>query len=148
MMMVSAVGFAADMLAPEAEDDLLSGRRGCLVVSGDAVRRRRFEAAAELRGWAGCVAPENSEDLGPACESDFDLVVVDVATPFGDRVNDAVEIAEEMAAQPDTLLVVCGTPDDIDVELWARQLGAWFVPVCRDSSLSDFLSILPAANGI
>ena len=51
--------------------------------------------------------------------------VADIARPLGERVNDTVEIAEEFAGRPGTLVVVCGSGDSVDEELWARQLGAW-----------------------
>jgi len=36
-----------------------------------------------------------------------------------------VEIAEEFAGRPGTLLAICGSDDNVDEELWARPLGAW-----------------------
>ena len=41
------------------------------------------------------------------------------------RALQDVGIAEEFAARPGTLLVVCGSEDSVEEELWARQLGAW-----------------------
>ncbi len=52
-------------------------------------------------------------------------MITDVAHPLGERVNDTVEIAEEFASRSNTLVVVCGSGESIDEELWARQLGAW-----------------------
>ena len=145
MMMVAAVGITSEVLAPEAAVGALpratrrTGLLDCLVVSGDAARRRRFEAAVELAGWLECVSPETAGDLHQAVDRDFQFVIVDIAAPLGDRVNDSVEIAEEMAARPGTLLVVCGSEDNVDEELWARQLGAWlYLPgVCDGDSLTS-----------
>jgi DNA-binding NtrC family response regulator len=145
MMMVAAVGITSDVLAPEATSGMLprSTRRtamlDCLVVSGDSARRRRFEAAVELAGWLECASPETSGELRQAVDRDFQLVIVDIAAPLGDRVNDSVEIAEELAARPGTLLVICGSEDNVDEELWARQLGAWlYLPgVCDGDSLTS-----------
>jgi DNA-binding NtrC family response regulator len=111
----------------------------CLVVSGDSARRRRFEAAVELAGWLECASPETSGEIRQAIDRDFQLVIVDIASPLGDRVSDSVEIAEEMAARPGTLLVICGSEDNVDEELWARQLGAWlYLPgVCDGDSLTS-----------
>ncbi len=144
-MMVAAVGITSDVLAPEATSGMLprSTRRtamlDCLVVSGDSARRRRFEAAVELAGWLECASPETSGELRQAVDRDFQLVIVDIAAPLGDRVNDSVEIAEELAARPGTLLVICGSEDNVDEELWARQLGAWlYLPgVCDGDSLTS-----------
>ena len=144
-MMVAAVGSTSEVFAPEATSGMLprSTRRtamlDCLVVSGDSARRRRFEAAVELAGWLECASPETSGEIRQAIDRDFQLVIVDIASPLGDRVSDSVEIAEEMAARPGTLLVICGSEDNVDEELWARQLGAWlYLPgVCDGDSLTS-----------
>lgn len=116
-----------------------TGLLDCLVVTGDSSRRRRFEAAVELAGWLDCASPETSNDLPHAVDRDYQLVIVDIASPLGERVNDSLEIAEEMAARPGTLLVICGSQGSIDEELWARQLGAWlYLPgVCDGDSLTS-----------
>jgi len=145
MMMVAAVGITSEVLAPESMSGVLPrstrrvGMLDCLVVSGDSARRRRFEAAVELAGWLECVSPETAGEVRQSVDRDFQLVIVDIASPLGDRVNDSVEIAEEMAARPGTLLVVCGSEDNVDEELWARQLGAWlYLPgVCDGDSLTS-----------
>jgi DNA-binding NtrC family response regulator len=145
MMMVAAVGITSEVFAPEATSGILprSTRRtamlDCLVVSGDSARRRRFEAAVELAGWLECASPVTSGEIRQAIDRDFQLVIVDIASPLGDRVSDSVEIAEEMAARPGTLLVICGSEDNVDEELWARQLGAWlYLPgVCDGDSLTS-----------
>jgi len=144
-MMVAAVGITSEVFAPEATSGMLprSTRRtamlDCLVVSGDSARRRRFEAAVELAGWLECASPETSGEIRQAIDRDFQLVIVDIASPLGDRVSDSIEIAEEMAARPGTLLVICGSEDNVDEELWARQLGAWlYLPgVCDGDSLTS-----------
>jgi DNA-binding response OmpR family regulator len=101
------------------------GLMKCLVVSGDASLRNRLEAVTELSGWSACEAPADADELSSLVDGDYRLVIVDIARPLGDRVNDTVEIAEEFAGRPGTLLVVCGAEDSVDEELWARQMGAW-----------------------
>lgn len=145
MMMVAAVGITSEVLAPQSSDaaTIRGVRRAalldCLVVSGDASRRGRFEAAVELAGWLDCASPETTGELRQAIDRDFQLAIVDIAAPLGDRVNDTIEIAEELAARPGTLLVICGSEDNVDEELWARQLGAWlYLPgVCDGDSLTS-----------
>ena len=145
MMMVAAAGITSEVFAPEFTTRMLprstrrTGLLDCLVVTGDSSRRRRFEAAAELAGWLECASPETSGELRQAIDRDFQLVIVDVASPLGDRVADMLEVAEEMAARPGTLLVICGSEDNVDEELWARQLGAWlYLPgVCDGDSLTS-----------
>ncbi|MEI6367628.1 MAG: hypothetical protein WCP23_11115 [Planctomycetota bacterium] len=108
-------------------------------MSGDSSRRRRFEAAVELAGWLECASPETSSELSESVDRDFQLAIVDIASPLGDRVNDTIEIATELAARPGMLLVICGSEDNVDEELWARQLGAWlYLPgVCDGDSLTS-----------
>lgn len=139
MMMVIASGITAEVLTPQA-GNLAAPHRGrrmglldCLIVSGNASRRSRFAAAADLAGWSECSAPETPAEIRRVIDGEFQLVIVDIASPIGDRVNDTVELAEEFAARPGTLLVVCGSEDNVDEELWARQLGAWlYLPGVTD----------------
>lgn len=128
-MMVVAVDITSEELrsAPSSTSrgSRLQGLARCLVVTGDAGFRNRLLAATELAGWQECDASESSDDLHSAIDGDYRLVLVDVANPVGDRVSESVELAEEFAARPGTLVAICGPEDGIDEELWARQLGAW-----------------------
>lgn len=129
-MMVVAVGITseevrslpgrADRRSVRAPGDI-----DCLVVSGDGGFRGRLESVSDLSGCSSCVAPADVSELGSAIDGDYQLAIVDIAHPLGERVNDTVEVAEELAARPGTLLVVCGSEDSVEEELWARQLGAW-----------------------
>jgi hypothetical protein len=128
--MVVAVGITSEEVRSLAGSSAAHSVRGpgvmrSLVVSGDRGLRNRLESVSELSGWSACVAPVDAMSLCSAVEGEYQLVVVDIANPVGDRVNDSIEIAEEFAGRPDTLLVVCGSDDNVDEELWARQLGAW-----------------------
>jgi DNA-binding NarL/FixJ family response regulator len=142
--MVVAVGFNAQVLS--APDELQQGAMGfrsrfsrqriglgCLVISGDASRRERFVAAATLAGWSRSTAPEDAATLQDAADQDVSLAIIDIASPIGDRVHDTLELAEELAARPNTLVVICGSEDNADEELWARQLGVWlYLPGVAD----------------
>jgi hypothetical protein len=134
-MMVVAVGITSEEVrslggrSPSARRSGVPGLKNCLVVSGDAALRSRLGTVADLSGWSHCDAPLNASEMADAVEGDYQLVVVDIARPLGERVSDSVELAEEFAGRPGTLLVVCGSEDSVDEELWARQLGAWvFLP--------------------
>ena len=70
-------------------------------MSGDASRRSRFEAAVELAGSLECASPATTGDLRQAVDRDFQLAIVDIAAPLGDRVNDTIEIAKELATRPE-----------------------------------------------
>jgi DNA-binding NarL/FixJ family response regulator len=149
-MMVVAVGFNAKVLSSPDEHQQgamgfrsrLSRQRsllGCLVVSGDASRRERLVAAASLAGWNRATIPEDAATLHAAASQDVSLAIIDIASPIGDRVHDTLELAEELAARPDTLVVICGSEDNADEELWARQLGVWlYLPgVAEGDSLAS-----------
>lgn len=130
-MMVVAVGITSEEVRSLASGpamrhaERLPGLLKCLVVSGDEGLRSRLSTMAELASWSACETPADGTELRSVVDGDFHLVVVDVARPLGERVNDTVEIAEEFAGRPGTLVVVCGSGDGVDEELWARQLGAW-----------------------
>jgi hypothetical protein len=128
-MMVVAVGITSEELrtaaSPTSRVNRLPGLSRCLVVTGQAGFRNRLTAATELAGWEECDAPKTDGDIRSAIDGDYRLVLVDIANPVGNRVSDMVELAEEFAARPETLVVICGPEDGIDEELWARQLGAW-----------------------
>jgi len=111
-----------------------TGLLDCLVVSGSNSRRNRFPAAAELAGWTDCTAPETAADVRHAIDGDYQLVIVDIAAPIGERVNDTggtrrgVRRSSRHAAGD---LRLGG--DNVDEELWARQLGAWlYLPGVTD----------------
>ena len=129
--MVVAVGITSEAVkpgagtAPSTRTVRGSGLPSCLMLTGDAALRGRFDAAMELSGWSACDSPEDAADLQAVIDGDYQLVIADIAHPLGGRVSDTVEIAEEIASRPGTLLVVCGSAGSVDEELWARQLGAW-----------------------
>jgi hypothetical protein len=144
-MMVVAVGITSEELRP-ATSPMSRGSRTpgllrCLIVSGDNGFRHRLHSATELAGWDECDTPASADDLRSAIDGDYQLVLVDVANPLGDRVSDTVELAEEFAARAGSLVVVCGPEDGPDEELWARQLGAWvYLPgaIAGDGLMSLF----------
>jgi len=129
-MMVVAVGITSDEVrslgsqAPALRKARVPGLN-CLVVSGDKGLCGRLGTMSELGGFTACETPADATELRSVIDGDYELVIVDIARPLGDRVNDTVEIAEEFAGRPGTLLVVCGSAESVDEELWARQLGAW-----------------------
>lgn len=133
MMMVMAVDISEEEVGSPATWDSTTvheaiGRK-CLVVSGDGLFRSRAEASADLSGCVVCETPSDAAALSRTVDRDFDIVVVDIAHPLGDRVSDAVEIAEEFAIRGSNLFVFCGSDGSMEEELWARQLGAWvFMP--------------------
>jgi hypothetical protein len=130
-MMVSAVGITSDVFVQDSEaaSPFRVGRAtrpaSCFVVTGNARLRERLQAVADIAEWPECVAPADADELGAAADADHRLVVIDIAEPCGDRVSDSLRLAEEFVARPGTLVVVCGSGESVEEELWARQLGAW-----------------------
>lgn len=127
--MVSAVGITSEGLwaSPFSERRSRGGlpAASCLVVTGDAALRSRFRLVAEMTDWTVCDAPADADEIRASADREYDLVIVDIAHPCGDRVTDSVELAEDFARRPGTLLAVCSSGESLDEELWARQLGVW-----------------------
>jgi len=100
-MMVAAVGFNATVLnsPPDSARPVaaLRGHAGrwksppaCLVISGDAGRRRMFTAAAGLAGWSECLSPGDVPELHDAAAQDISLAIIDLAAPVGERMHETV----------------------------------------------------------
>lgn len=126
-MMVSAVGITSDGIRT-SQYPARSARvaaASCLVVTGNAALRSRMQLVADMTDWTVCDTPAEPREIRAAADREYDLVVVDIAHPCGDRVSDTVALAEEFARRPGTLLVVCSGGESVDDELWARQLGVW-----------------------
>ncbi len=152
-MMVVAVGITSEEVrslagkTPVARLGRAPGVLKCLVVSGDEKLRHRLDTMADLAGWSACEAPADAAELRSLVEGDFHMVIADIAHPLGERVNDTVEIAEEFASRPGTVLVVCGSGESVDEELWARQLGAWvYLPGVTGSDA--FMSLFAEARRV
>ncbi len=151
--MVVAVGITSEEVrslagqAPVARTGRSPGVLKCLVVSGDEKLRHRLDTMADLSGWSVCETPADAAELRSLVEDDFHMVIADIANPLGDRVNDTVEIAEEFASRSGTVLVVCGSGESVDEELWARQLGAWvYLPGVSGSDA--FMSLFAEARRV
>jgi hypothetical protein len=152
-MMVVAVGITSEEVrslagqTPVARTVRAPGVLKCLVVSGDDKLRHRLDTMADLAGWSVCESPADAAELRSVVDGDFHMVIADIAHPLGDRVNDTVEIAEEFAGRPGTVLVVCGSGENVDEELWARQLGAWvYLPGVTGSDA--FMSLFAEARRV
>ncbi|MFM8282216.1 MAG: hypothetical protein ACKOCW_01555 [Planctomycetaceae bacterium] len=155
MMMMVALGITAEELSNSVKSSaprswggrLASPQFSCLVMSGDSGLRQRLSAVTELSGWTQCESPTSIEGLRQAVGREFQLVVVDLANPIAGAAGDVTEIAEEFASRPSTLLLVCGSEDRIEDELWARQLGA-FVYLPGVSSGDSLVSLFAEARKV
>jgi len=152
-MMVVAVGITSEEVrslagqVPAARTARAPGVLKCLVVSGDEKLRHRLGMMADLADWSTCETPVDAAELRSLVDNDFHLVITDIACPLGERVNDTVEITEEFASRNGTVVVVCGSGESVDEELWARQLGAWvYLPGVSGSDA--FMSLFGEARRI
>ena len=117
----------------------------CLVVTGDASLRRRFDAAADLGGWSTIAAPAGFSGLSSARRHAHQLVVVDLVSPLGGDRSAVESLAREFAGRPDTLLVVCGGEESGSDEAWSRAQGA-FVHIPGVSSGDSLVSLFIEAR--
>jgi hypothetical protein len=103
----------------------LSTSMSCLVVSGDASLRRRFDAAADLGGWSTVAAPSDLASLAQARRHVHQVVVIDLVSPLGGDRSAVESLARELSGRPDTLLMVCGGVESGADESWSRAQGAF-----------------------
>jgi hypothetical protein len=97
----------------------------CLVVSGNAARRRLIRAAAEREAWDAIVCRDAGEFLRAAFKRCVPLMMVDLPaeeSPDYWALRDATDRASRIN---NALVAVAGANAAEGEELWARQLGAW-----------------------
>jgi hypothetical protein len=97
----------------------------CLVVSAEAERREFFEAAAECAGWQVTALAGASSASHAANRFRHSLVIVDLDGVEPGNVSAIRALVEQLSADAQRLLIVCGTEGNPLEEIWARQLGAW-----------------------
>lgn len=105
-----------------------SGESVCLLLAADAGRRDRLSRSARDAGW-------RVVECGTAREASrqhnrwlTQLTAVDLVAS-NDEARRSVHEFAEAARSDDRLLIVSDEPGSPEVELWARQSGAWaYVP--------------------
>jgi hypothetical protein len=100
------------------------GSHQCLVLSKDSDRSEMLARMAIQGGWEVTIVCDVKSAWRTSCDKSHALTIVDNESA-NDRTAEMREFAEHVGSQPNTLLVVCGTPEQIEEELWARQNGAW-----------------------
>lgn len=96
----------------------------CLVASGSQPRREMFSQSVQAAGWESMVCNDLMQAWTALHRELFQMAVVDLQQEAGQPV-DFRELCEQLAAQRNMLLMVCGNDADTAEEVWARQLGAW-----------------------
>jgi len=92
-----------------------------LVVSADASRRKMLATAAGVSGWEAVECGDSGTAAGCMSWMCVQLAIVDMqGAPSNFR-----SLVEKLARAPGVLLMVCGSEENAQEELWARQLGVW-----------------------
>jgi hypothetical protein len=108
---------------PAVTIDVRSQLGKCLVVSATQSKREAISYAASEAGWDTIVCDDAPSALAAVQRAKFQLAWVDLespAAPVGFR-----DLCGTIAALRQVLLVVCGCVNDVQEEIWARQLGVW-----------------------
>jgi len=111
----------------------------CLVVSEDALRRDMLRRSAEQSGWETIVCTEAEGAMQVALRTLLQLAIVDLESASGQRPADFEPLLRKLAMTSDILLIACGNDENIQEEIWARQLGVWlYLPgVAEESDLGS-----------
>jgi len=114
---------AAKVIAPEQKFSSVR-HFSCLIVGESADRFSMFEAAAEQSGWQTEVCHGAVKANVVIARHRFQLAIIDLAGA-GTDANELREVAEALAGDKETLLMISGNEDDPLEEIWARQIGSW-----------------------
>jgi DNA-binding response OmpR family regulator len=104
----------------------------CLVVSAEPNRREMLKMAAVESGWVVLVCHDAESAREETRRSLFRLALVDL--DHAAAAADLRRLVEQIAAQRNVLVAVCGNDGDAREEIWARQLGTWlYLPGVTDA---------------
>lgn len=107
----------------------------CLVVSWSDQRSQLLQSVAEDESWQAKVCGDVQEFLRSVFQLDVPLTIVDLPPRGTATYANLREMATQTCGLNRSLLVVCGSENDSDEELWVRQLGAWaYLPAATDLS--------------
>lgn len=97
----------------------------CIIISWSAKRADFFRAAAESESWETVVCGDIGQFMRNTFRLKFPLTIVDLPEANASDYGDLRNATERSRAVSDSLLVVSVVDEAQDVEIWARQLGAW-----------------------
>jgi DNA-binding NtrC family response regulator len=97
----------------------------CLVLAKDAERREFLEVAAEAAGWQVTAFADANIASNAAHRFRHSLVIVDLEGTEPGNSSSLRALTEQLSADAQRLLIVCGTEGNPLEEIWARQLGVW-----------------------
>ncbi len=102
-----------------------SGLLRCVIVSWSEKRADFFRAAAENESWETVVCSDIGQFMRNIFRLKFPLTIVDLPRTDASDYSDLCNATERSRAVSDSLLVVSVADEAREVEIWARQLGAW-----------------------
>ncbi len=97
----------------------------CLVVSACAGRAQLLVRAAHEQLWATIVCRSAEDALRQSVRRRIQLALVDLQSAPQAEQDAFRTLARQLSGRRETLLAVCGKPDDAAGEIWSRQLGVW-----------------------
>ena len=107
----------------------------CLIASDSASRAAMFSRAASEQGWEPIVCCDSEEAAREAVCQQIQMAVVDVGGHGGVPQDRFRAIAEQLVADKNALVMICGSEEDANEEIWARQIGAWmYLPGVDDQT--------------
>jgi DNA-binding response OmpR family regulator len=85
-------------------------------------------------GWQTICCADASQALAAWKRTPLGLALVDLAARRGNTTGFR-DVCATLSSTPSPLLCVCGSEDDAEEEVWARQLGAWlYLPGVTNSA--------------
>jgi len=103
------------------DDDALP----CLVLAADEDRCVTLCEAARAGGWTPISRGDVPSALAAYKRVLLSLVVVDLHDMHGTSRGGFRQLLEWFAARRAPLIVICGNEENLEEEIWARQLGPW-----------------------
>ncbi len=97
----------------------------CLIVSTSEHWSDRLQRAAKAQGWDPIVCSDAEEGARAAIRNRMSLAIIDLMSSGQEQCGEFKELAEMLASNDGSLLMVCGRESDAMLEIWARQLGVW-----------------------
>jgi hypothetical protein len=95
----------------------------CLIASARPAHRQWLAETGRQWGWDVSVCGTSADAQRSVARMRPQLAIVDLQRPEGEAF---CALAEQIASECKTLLVVCGNEEDGQEEIWIRELGAWF----------------------
>ena len=94
-------------------------------MSPDAARRELLAHAAKVGGWAIVVCGDAETARLQARRIAVKLAFVDMEHAGPAEAARLREMSAELIRLCNPLMVVCGPEGDVQMELWAREMGVW-----------------------